>query len=349
MVTTTRSKCYEMDQQLSGKKKKGISQKGSSLERRFSILKTKVMQLENNVKVLLKNNQVLNKRILKLQSYVADLVNDSQIANCKNHVNIKENTRPGNSDSVIVNVTNKNLYTQSKPNSGTGDVTKTGKSRILFLADSHGREIFNILQSLDTAHEYKILNIFKPNAEFEEVIKDVATSTKDFNEKDYVVVFAGSNNALNNNTININTLRNALNNLKGTNVVLISIPYWCNGNKTINNNIYYLNCEIFKEIKSNYSDIRFIDSNCILKTNCYTQYGLHLNKRGKYKLLRYIFDCIKKDSNVINSINYNNLKVISISEELVEKVNKVVNVNNAVEDEDNHQNFLKGKKIKRAR
>ncbi|KAF2893829.1 hypothetical protein ILUMI_12344 [Ignelater luminosus] len=72
---------------------------------------------------------------------------------------------------------------------------KSQKPRLLILADSHGCDLGVICKNL-TEDKFLVQCLFKPNALFENATSDIYALTKDFNKKDYVVIFAGANNAL---------------------------------------------------------------------------------------------------------------------------------------------------------
>lgn len=170
-------------------------------------------------------------------------------------------------------------------------------SQILILSDSHGRHCSSLLRNLiDTPA--RISSIVKPNATLDQVISDLDSLTKTFSKKDFVIIIGGTNNALFNKEITNNTFLNMNKISKKTNIILYSIPHWLNNWKA-NKSIFHQNNKIQNIIRRN-SDIVYIDSNRYMSSHDYTSHGLHLNHKGKLKLLT---DAVKVISMVQSSPN----------------------------------------------
>lgn len=161
-------------------------------------------------------------------------------------------------------------------------------SRILLLGDSQARGSVSILKSLLSS--YQIMSIFKPNAKIEAVLEDMSKLTSDFTKEDYVIILAGSNNALKGSKVDMNFIKNWKPVLEKTNIILLSVPYW-HGRQILNKFIFDINCHLYDMIKG-FPLAKFVDINKIVSETDYTRHGLHLNGRGKRKIYSYVANLI---------------------------------------------------------
>lgn len=273
----------------------------------LSSLQQKIKKLEQTISFLYKNNKKIiqiNKKLNEHIEFSAD-TNRTKDKNRNENGNIiankiincskprANNINPNFKQAPVNNISNKK-HNMHKPHPTVK--TKNSKGNILILADSHGRNVASLFNKLLLHKNYSITSFFKPNAQFHNVTENIAELTKDFGANDYVIVMAGSNNVLNNSPVTITSVISTLKCVKHTNTVLIGAPFW--QNKTMyNNNIYLLNSLLYDTSKS-FPNVDFFEPNIIINNSHMTAHGLHLNKRGKYKLFNRIAQYIcKTDSN----------------------------------------------------
>lgn len=187
------------------------------------------------------------------------------------------------------------LKSTGKINNGArtllNSVKQNKKQKIFLIADSNGRNCFKILEKLDKMNKYQITNNFKPNAVFENVVDNINNnSTKAYTKDDHVIIFAGTNNALNRKLINLEKIQETLKYLQNTNVILVAIPYLIN-NVKFNKYAYKNNRLLYNQSRaSENNNVCFVDSNLLLHNYHFTQHGLHLNNGGK----RVLFNSVMK-------------------------------------------------------
>lgn len=184
-----------------------------------------------------------------------------------------------------------NIVAENLKNKSTKYIKdKVFNSNVLILADSHGRQLAGIISDL-LPKNFTVQSIFKPNARFEEVVKNCASLATNFAEMDHVIVFAGCNNALQTGKIQISSIESTLNALKHTNTYFVSIPYFKN-RKILNNIIYGLNTLLYDAIKmavlKKRQQVRFLDINLYVNQHHFTNHGLHLRQSGKLILSNHI-------------------------------------------------------------
>lgn len=152
--------------------------------------------------------------------------------------------------------------------------------RLLLLADSHGRQCADILYSKMNS-KFETLSVFKPNALLEDVVSDIHKLTTNFSKSDFVFIIAGTNDVLKGKTLNKNALSKCFKLSQKTNVIFVSVPYVKNRN-ILNKLIYDYNCSIKQEIKNSVLKMYFLNINNYIRSDHYTDQGIHLNKRGKF-------------------------------------------------------------------
>lgn len=155
------------------------------------------------------------------------------------------------------------------------------KSKILLLSDSQGRYCAPILKKMFDEDFYNPLAIFKPNADFDNIVSDVETLTKDFDKNDYVIILGGSNNALNGTSVSNNFVERLKNTSKKTNLIIYLTPFW-QTNITFNKAILENNFQLISALRN---EVKIINSETHLTRQNFTRHGLHLNYTGKIKLL----------------------------------------------------------------
>lgn len=309
MVTVTRSKRYEMNKTSSEVKKKGTpnNKQCNHLEKRFITLKNKVVQMENNIKVLIKNNHVLNRRILKLQNCVSDLIkNDRQIVNCKNHACIKESARPTNSDSTIVNViNNKNL------------------EKLIILADSHGRHLKDLFENSKSNNNLNVKCFFKPNAQFKDVVSGIGDITNSLTKNDFILCIGGTNDIEKKISIR-DALEDCVKNCTNTNLVFSTVLYRHDSKQYLNKRIHKLN--IYLSNFARLHNIPLIDVNKLINRSNYTFHGLHLNWSGKKRIVEQIIRELHLLKLNPSDVDYgSNLRSVNIQNKSTDNVDNGLN------------------------
>ncbi|KAF2888923.1 hypothetical protein ILUMI_17250 [Ignelater luminosus] len=189
---------------------------------------------------------------------------------------------------------------------------KKTKSTVLLLADSQGRGLANQLQ-VNLGKDFSVNRIFKPNATFENVTAEVKSMTSNLTSEDFLIILAGSNNALDGKTVTTDNL-STISNIENTNVIIIAVPYW-KGRPVLNEFIYKINLQIYNELVVGKQNFSLFDINTIMNKTDFTYHGRHLNSKGKkklsFRLSQLITQTERSISNKMQWINYSNLITIS--------------------------------------
>lgn len=163
------------------------------------------------------------------------------------------------------------------------------KSKVLILADSHGRHCANILNTKLNSNQYQVESIFKPNVVFEDVILDITKLTMHFSKNDFVFILGGTNDVLKGRTFNTLALSKCIDLGTKTNVVFVSVPYVYN-RPILNKLIYNYNSNLVDNINKSAIKVNFLDVNKYLRSVHFNIQGIHLNKLGKFILCSVISD-----------------------------------------------------------
>ena len=147
-------------------------------------------------------------------------------------------------------------------------------------------------------------SLFKPEAPIEEVISDAGKLSNSFKKTDYVIIFAGIKNILQDRKVDQNKLNKICNGLKNTNVIFIGATY-CANRVILNKFVYNFNVNLVKTTR-NYSDMQYIETNRILNKGQIINKKLELKHASKVLLWEHIYSAF-----IINKfVNYKNLKYI---------------------------------------
>lgn len=173
----------------------------------------------------------------------------------------------------------------------TYKTSRTDKhSKLTILADSHGRNLCNLLQQRTTD---KVLSFIKPGARFNKVVEEVKEITEDLNKNDHLLVIAGTNNIeTTSRAILLKDIQNLISNSQHTNLILASIPMRHDAPE-LDIKITQINSEIEK-LAQNYEDNLTLLPLHLLPRHLYTNHGLHLNKKGKLKLSEMVTTILSK-------------------------------------------------------
>lgn len=174
------------------------------------------------------------------------------------------------------------------------------KKKLLFLADSHGRYCAEKLNS-ELGQDYEVLTIFKPNAKINQVLEGVDKLTEDFTVDDVVVIQGGSNDvhcfsSSTGNDISAGTAK-ALSLSKKTKVIINSIPGRCDSQE-MNHVVNRMN-DVFQQTINQVTDkcsenILVNYPTLGMDRSCFSQYGVHLSKRGKDLYCRRLCELVRK-------------------------------------------------------
>ncbi|KAF5306558.1 hypothetical protein FQR65_LT07285 [Abscondita terminalis] len=180
----------------------------------------------------------------------------------------------------------------------------TSKSNVLILADNHGRGLSDLLRRSNIENKYNISALFKPNANFDQIVNNIANLSKKFGSDDFVIIIGGSNNISHTNLKKtITQISNECSQLRGsnnishtnfkktitqisnecsqTNVIFTTVPYQYDKYEE-NGAIFKANkiiCETVANIQKYSNQLNVIDINSDLSVSDYTKHGLHLNNK----------------------------------------------------------------------
>lgn len=165
----------------------------------------------------------------------------------------------------------------------------SNKNNVLILADSHGRQLAELLHPI---LPYNVQVIFKPSAKFNQVISDVTNLTKKFTKNDHVFIIAGCNDCnckLKTSSFDFNlSSLSFISQITNVHVFNVFDRHDCT---KCNDKVVKFNIQLQQEILK--TDIKSINLLHILKRNDFTKKKLHLNLRGKQKIVSLIVDILK--------------------------------------------------------
>lgn len=195
--------------------------------------------------------------------------------------------------------------------------------RLLFLGDSQGRSMGSILRDI-LGKLYLVESIFKPNALFEDVVRDITNLTMGFTKTDYVVVQAGTNNVLRKRMISDEVLKNLVRSLTHTNLILVSVPYWRKDSRLIHNHLVYTsNLRMYNTVLSTGQSIYYIDIDSLIAEYDMFFRGLHIKDGTKANIAGYISHLI----NGLNNMSFSDTNIergpVNLSNLIVIKPNKL--------------------------
>lgn len=165
----------------------------------------------------------------------------------------------------------------------------THQNKILILADSHGRNMGNLMS---TKSNYSVLNFFKPNGKLNDIINNVPKLTKNFTTNDYVILIGGTNDFPCQNLKQLTLIYlNLVKSLLNTNIILTAIPYNYK-NVQLNYDINAINKFLYKLCLNN-KNTYFFNTNLIISKIYYSRDKVHINYHGKIILVQRILKLIK--------------------------------------------------------
>ncbi|KAJ4437507.1 hypothetical protein ANN_17652 [Periplaneta americana] len=167
------------------------------------------------------------------------------------------------------------------------------KSKVLLLGSSHGRGIANLLKE-ELGTDYEICSIVKPSAGPTHVTEDLVKLSSGFTKRDHIVIVGGPGNSLDRDVSYSveRDLENISKDSSHTNVEVVEL-FDRYDKPWLHSRVRSMNARLGRAlIRPNASHIDVIEV-CSIKRDDYTSHGLHLNSRGKKKLLHLIANRIK--------------------------------------------------------
>lgn len=184
------------------------------------------------------------------------------------------------------------LPSASPPPTYEKQVVPNVKNKILILADSHGRNLSYMLKN-ELNNDYEVSSIFHPNASLNQVTKDISVLVSTFTKKDFVIVIGGTNDLEKNVTFNFDQcLKHITDCTSHTNLILTNIPP--RFDKYIHDTLHMRLNSKLQTFSQHCSHMELVDL-MVLERKDFTNHGLHLNYKGKTKLIKSIYEVICKD------------------------------------------------------
>lgn len=166
------------------------------------------------------------------------------------------------------------------------------KKKIVILGDSHGRNCSKVLIELLNCSKFEIQTIFKPNAAYEYVVSDIENLTRDLSMQDFVIIMAGTNDIIRKRTVSNELIERTVNSLSHTNAIFVTVPFM-NIKENLNDRIYFHNYRLYEYLRTiDRPNLNFLDVNEYISENEKHSDGIHLNRKGKVKLLAHISEYI---------------------------------------------------------
>ena len=157
--------------------------------------------------------------------------------------------------------------------------------KILLLGSSHGQDIGPLLQN-HLGTEYEITSIFRPNVPLENIVEDLANLGKDLTKKDHIVIVGVSGNSLERNYYSIekdlNFIARTEHTVRFVNFLRRHDEPW------MKRKVGSLNLRLDRALLEHGTSQLNVNDTTTIGREEYTTHGLHLNSRGKSKLMLLI-------------------------------------------------------------
>ncbi|KAG8320985.1 SUMO1 sentrin specific peptidase 8 [Homalodisca vitripennis] len=196
---------------------------------------------------------------------------------------------------VVTNVENTkhdSPITNVCPKVAPVNVQSFKQTKIRFLADSHGRGLSGLFLS-NCPPNYDFCVDFKPNGTLKHVIKDYKTVVKPMCSNDTLIVFAGTNDIVNNGHCEqdiVGELEGLLMNTTALKVIIVALPLRFD-KPSLNGIIKTINDELVS-LASRFEHCTFLALDLLADRRFYTSHGLHLNYSGKRKIVSQLSSLI---------------------------------------------------------
>ena len=263
----------------------------------FFKLTNKISQLENQVQFLKVALTKLKKRNLTSACKLAPILKDNIPQLCNSNKLAEKST--------VVNNTSKKVINNIKCKNLSPIATSTYQKKILIVGDSNGEQCVSLFNSAFrniNINNFLVSAVFKPNALFLDVVKDLPKMCKKFNFDDHIFVIGGTADCLKGKCVDKNKLFSILSELKHTNVTLLSTTY-CQNRLVLSKFMYDFNCVLFKT-SGCFHNVNYVETNRILQESSVSNYYLNLT----YFVKKVIIDCTVQQT----FVNNNNLICVPI-------------------------------------
>lgn len=299
---------------------------------------------KNIPRITKKRTPVRKNSCFKVLNYIKELENKIKNLEVRLSKFIKSNNKKKSARNVNKNTSDVNVHQTKTAKTNNNNITQkkepkniikptlqrsdrqdgNDKCKILLLADSQGRSCAHILNKLLPKYKYDVTVFFYPNACFYNVTSNIEKLTKDFTFNDHVVLMAGTNDILKNTLISEQIVKNTLHKLSHTNVMIIGTLFWQNKSH-FNYNVFLQN-SLLDHISTNYNNVLFSDPNILVQYSDMSSHGLHLNKKGKFKIMSRIAKFIDKNISSDKIKNNNPVHGKSISTDAIHdlKIPKII-------------------------
>lgn len=129
-------------------------------------------------------------------------------------------------DNTGIGCTDQQTMTEIMPEEATKDGQINGSRRLLILSDDYGRNVARLLSEKYNSCNFSVESIYKPGANYQQVIENLEGLCRGYTKADHVVVIAGSNNFT--RTPKYPLFRNLCDKIKkcaNLNLTLVNVPY----------------------------------------------------------------------------------------------------------------------------
>lgn len=240
------------------------------------------------------NNSILNTRKENNLHPLAKTLNTVNIKDVQKPIT-KNATQKGSIKINTINQVHDNYYNY---NANIPQIEK--KAKVLLLSDSYGRNCSNIFGNLVNQSKMTPLTIFKPNGKFANVMEDIKSTAYNYGKTDYVIIWAGINDALGKTHISNGKLQEVASLAEKTNVVVVSVPF-CKNKPDLNKFIYKINKQIYDSlISSKQSNSFYVDVNSLF-THTPVEEGIHLSNNKKRVIFNHVMNIINNNNKQLSS------------------------------------------------
>lgn len=257
------------------------SQTWKRLQSSVNTLQQRVDKMHKAINCLVQTNKKLNKQLREIEEKYNELQNFSKAYPTQ------------------FSATTGASLSSNETSSSASATYQHRPFKILFLADSHGRDCSYLLRNQDNLRNFQILSIFKPAATFQQVIENIEDLTKGFSFQDYVVINGGSNN-IKKSLVPAAAFDKIVSVSRCTNIIINTVPYRYD-DYSLNPLIFNLNKVILnyfdQGVNKQGNNIIINDVNVYLRNYHYNNSGLHLKMSGKRRICDIITRIIGQTTN----------------------------------------------------
>lgn len=182
------------------------------------------------------------------------------------------------------------------------------RNRIIIMGDSHARGCAQELQH-NLGKGFEVQGNVKPGANLQTIVNSPTEPIRKLTKKDVVVVWGGTRDvARNESEKGLRQICNFVENLKHTNVIVMSVPcrHDLASTSCVNHEVKVFNRKLKKRLK-------VLANTCVLEVDTdrdlFTGHGLHMNRKGKehtaYKIMETIKVMLNKKKSAPIKLKYN--------------------------------------------